>query len=178
LLEDALGLGVRANEHGHIIMSITGLALTGEQEIERLQAAGLPIGTSRPTLTSKNNKGYDKCHRLDNGRAYQVVIVPGKEVKNNQTIAEVEKYVAGFGYQKPLAGVVPRICEAVSSGMMEQMGFWYIAALHDPIIDSEGNPNVLYMHRCDDGQWVRAYYASPGVQWDDSGAFVFLAPAS
>jgi len=167
------------NEHGHIVISITGLALTGEQEIQRLSDAGFRTSDyAKSCLTSKKKDGYDKLHQLEDGRAYQLVIVPGKEVEKNRTTAELRKYAAGFGYEQPLAGVVPRIRETVSDKMMEKMGFWYIVALHDPITDSDGDPSVLDADRRDDGQWVRASWDYPDSQWSDDGAFAFVVPAS
>lgn len=99
----------KRNKHGHIIISITGLALTGGQEIQRLSDTGFRISDwAKSCLTSKKEDGYGKCHQLEDGREYQLVIVPGKEVKQNRTTAELRKYAAGFGYKQPLAGVVPR----------------------------------------------------------------------
>lgn len=169
----------KRNEHGHIVISITGLALTGEQEIERLTAKGFRFGGyARSCLTSKKKDGYDKSHRLEDGCEYQLVIIPGKEVEQNRTTSELRKYAAGFGYEQPLAGVVPRIRETVSDKMMEEIGFWYITALHDPITDSDGDPLVLDARRVDGGQWVAARWVDPGGRWGGSGAFAFLVPAS
>jgi len=169
----------KRNEHGHIIMTITGLALTGEQEIDRLTDAGFRTSDwAKSCLTSKKKDGYDKCHQLEDGREYQLVIVPGKEVEQNRTTAELRKYAAGFGYAQPLAGVIPRIRETVSDEMMKEMEFWYIAALHDPITDSGGDPFVFRASRSGDGQWVRAAWDYPDDQWDDIGAFAFVVPAS
>lgn len=167
------------NKHGHIVISITGLDLTGEKEIERLNTAGFRTSDwAKSCLTFKKKDGYDKCHRLEDKREYQLVIVPGKEVEQNRTTAELRKYAAGFGYQKPLAGMIPRLREAVSDEMMKEMGFWYIAALHDHITDSDGLPRVLGVSRSGGGRWVFARWGNPGSQWSDDGAFTFLVPSS
>lgn len=167
------------NEHGHILISITGLALTGEQEIQRLSEAGFRTSDyAKSCLTSKKKDGYDRCHQLEEGRQYQLIIVPGKEVEKNRTTAELRKYAAGFGYAQPLAGIVPRIRETVSDEMMKEMGFWFIAAFHNPITDSDGFPHLLHAYRSDDGRWVRAPWVRPGNQGYDDGAFAFVVPAS
>ncbi|MCA9361528.1 hypothetical protein KC845_03140 [Candidatus Kaiserbacteria bacterium] len=167
------------NEHGHILISITGLTLTGEQEINRLTDAGFRISDwAKSCLISKKKDGYDKCHRLEEGRQYQLGIVPGKEVEQNRTTAELRKYAAGFGYAQPLAGVVLRIRETVSDKMMEEMGFWYIAALHDPITDSYCVPVALGAYWSGGGRWVSAGQDGPDNQWGDDGAFAFVVPAS
>jgi hypothetical protein len=52
------------NEHGHIVLTITGLDLTGTQEIRRLKDAGFRVSKSMELcLTSEKYGGYDK-HRL------------------------------------------------------------------------------------------------------------------
>jgi hypothetical protein len=39
--------------------------------------------------------------------------------------------------------------------------------------NSDGNPNVLYSNRNDDGQWVNANWDNPDNQWNDNGASAF-----
>ena len=166
------------NEHGHIIISITGFAVTGKQEIERLEAAEFRINNwAKSCLASKKKDGYDKRHRLEYGRAYTVALVPTKDVPGNRTTAEGREHGASFGYEQPLAGVIPRIRETVSDEMMKAMGSWYIAALHEPIADSDGVPRVLGASRRDGGRRVSACGDYPGSQWRDDGALAFLVPA-
>ncbi|MEX0930497.1 MAG: hypothetical protein WDZ79_02335, partial [Candidatus Paceibacterota bacterium] len=70
--------------------------------------------------------------------------------------------------------IVPRIRESVSDKQMEEMGLWYIAALHDPIKDADGDPFVLCADRDGDGRWLNASRARPGRHWRGFGAFAFL----
>jgi hypothetical protein len=44
----------------------------------------------------------------------------------------------------------------------------------EKIHNSDGNPNVLYSNR-NDGSYVNANYDNPDNQWNDNGAFAFLA---
>ncbi|MFT5037064.1 MAG: hypothetical protein ACI9VM_000638 [Candidatus Azotimanducaceae bacterium] len=167
------------NKHGHILFTITGLSLAGQQDIERLTDAGFRISDlAKSCLTSTKQDGYDKCHRLEDGREYKIALVPTKDVGGNRTTAHAREYGTSFGYGRLLAGGVPRIRETVSDEMMEEMGFWYIAALHDPITDSDGRPLVLRVDRDGGGQWVSARWGSLGRQWHGDGAFAFLVPAS
>ncbi len=165
------------NEHGHYIIEVTGLNLTGAEEITRLESAGFRIGDyAKSMLTSTNPDSYDANHRLEDEQVYRVVIVPGKEVKKNRTTANLQAYGSQFGYQKPLAGIQPRIREAVSDKQLKEMGIYYIASLHETINDSDGVPGVLRSLRDDDGQWLRSYWGRPGNGWGDVGAFAFLVP--
>ena len=167
------------NEHGHIVIPITSLALTGKQEIDQLTGKGFRFGDyAKSCLTSKKKDGYDQCHRLEVECKYMLALVPTKDVSGNRTTADGREYGASFGYKQPLAGIVPRIRETVSDEMMKEMGFWYIAALHDPITDSDGDPYVLFADRDGDGQWVLAGWDNPDDQWGGVGAFAFVVPAS
>jgi hypothetical protein len=124
------------NKNGHYIVNVTGLGLSGREEIGRLEEGGFRIGDyARQILLSANSDSYDANHRLEAGCEYTVVIVLGRELTENRTTAGLQLYAVQFGYTKPLAGIVPRLREAVSDRQMEQMdGIWYIAGLHDPII--------------------------------------------
>ena len=58
------------NPHGHLIITVTGLDLTGAQEVERLRAVGCRTGDyARSCLLSTNADSYDQYHRLVAARA-------------------------------------------------------------------------------------------------------------
>lgn len=165
------------NEHGHYIIEVTGLNLTGAEEITRLESAGFRIGDyAKSMLTSTNPDSYDANHRLEDEQVYRVVIVPGKEVKKNRTTANLQAYGSQFGYQKPLAGIQPRIREAVSDKQLKEMGIYYIASLHETINDSDGDPDVLDSNRDVGGRWLDRCWDTPDGEWDGHGAFAFLVP--
>jgi hypothetical protein len=169
------------NEHGHIVFTVTGLDLSGAEEIERLETADFRIGDyARQMLLSTKSDSYDANHRLVAGQKYKVVLLPGKHIARDseRTTSNLRAAGAKFGYSKPLAGVTPRIREAVSDKQMEEMGFVYIAALHEPVAGADGRPDVLDADRDDDGRWLDGSWDDPDGGWDDSGAFAFLLPAS
>lgn len=166
------------NEHGHIVLTLDGLGLTGEQEVKRLEAAGFRVSDwAKLCLTSTN--GYNNNHRLVAGQEYKIALVPTREIERDSdrtTGALRKRGLERYGYEKPRAGIVPRIRELVSDKQMEEMGFWYIAAPHDAIKDSVGDPYVLNASRYDDGRWLRAFWDHPAFRWNDFGAFAFLVP--
>lgn len=170
------------NEHGHVIITVTDLDLTGEQEIERLTAAGYRLSDwAKSCLLSRKADGYDRNHRLENGRAYKIALMPGKEIECDaeRTTENLRKRgIEKYGYKKSFAGIAPRIREVVSDKQLEEMGIWYVAALHDPIKDSDGYPYVLYAGRSVDGRWLDAYWGDPQYRWSGHGAFAFLVSAS
>lgn len=167
------------NEHGHYVVTITGLNLTGKQEATRMKEGGFLVSDyACQILTSINADSYDVNHRLEDGKEYHLVLIPGREIETNRTTANIQEYACGFGYEIPLAGVMPRLRETVSDKQMEQMDIYYIAGLHKPIQDTDGDPDVLNAGRSDGGRWLRTLWDNPDGQWADIGAFVFLAPAS
>lgn len=169
------------NQHGHLIITVTGLDLTGAQEIERLRAAGYRIGEyAESCLLSSASDSYDTNHRLVAGRDYAIALMPTKEIEDwrERTTANLRRRgIERYGYTKPLAGIVPRIRETITDEMMEQMSFWFIGAPHDPIKDFGGDPGVLYADRDGDGRWLDARWDHPGSLWRGGGAVAFFASA-
>jgi len=170
------------NEHGHIVLTVTGLDLTGEQEVERLTAAGFRVNDwAKSCLLSTKEDGYNKAHRLVSRQSYKIALMPMQEIEggvDRTTDAMRKRGIEKYGYEKPLAGIVPRIRESVSDKQMEEMGFWYIAAPHDPIGDSDDGPRVLYANRDINGQSLFTSLDRPGRHWHGDGAFAFFVPAS
>ena len=171
------------NEHGHIIVTVTGLDLTGAQEIERLEAAGYVLSNYfKSCLLSKKKDNYDKNHRLVANQPYKLALMPGKEIERDAdrtTDALRKRGMEKYGYGKPQGGHIPRIRESVSDKQMEEMGgAWYIAGLHDTIEDSDGYPRVLDAHRDGGGRGLDANWVRPGSQWSGSGLFAFPVLAS
>lgn len=165
------------NDHGHYIVEVTGFNLSGVEECARLESLGFRIGDwAKSMLTSTNPDSYDALHRLEDGKVYKVAIIPGKEVKKNRTSANLLAYGQQCGYGKPLAGIQPRIREAVSDKQLEEMGIYYIVSLHELIKDSNGHPDVLGSDRRVDGRWLDGYWGSPDHEWNDNGAFAFVVP--
>ena len=103
------------NKHGHVIVTVTGVNLTGAQEIERLKAAGYNLSDyARSLLLSKKKDGYDLKHRLEEGKIYTFALLPGNAIATNteRTTSNLKKLAITFGYEKPLAGSIFRIREA------------------------------------------------------------------
>jgi hypothetical protein len=162
--------------HGHVILHVSGLDFAGAQEFARLRANGHRVGGwAKSCLLSGASDGYDRLHRLDPGRDYTLALLPAKEIEEELTTESIRGYAfRHFGYKAPPAGVVPRIRELVSDKKMAELGFWYIAALHDSIGDADGDPGQLLVERFLDGGWMDVESQHPGHRWGDDGAFAFL----
>jgi len=170
------------NQNGHVVLTITGLDLTGAAEVDRLKEQKYNVGNlATSCFKSTKADSYDQNHRLVNGQTYRSVLVPGKEVErtSDRTTAGLLAFAERLGYLRPQAGIIPRLRERLTDKQLrEELGLWYIAALHQPIEDADGNPRVLELRRGVDGRFVGAYWDRPEDQWRDDGAFVFLLPAS
>jgi len=170
------------NEHGHILLTVTGLNLTGQQEIEQLAEVGFHTNDwAKSCLLSKKKDGYDKIHRLVSGQQYNVALMPTWEIDNiaERTTENLRKRgIEKYGYSKPLAGIAPLVRKTVSDKQMEKMGFMFIATPHNPIKDSDGTMGVLTAYRFNDERRFVTRCGNFDYQWGDSGAFAFLVPAS
>ena len=169
------------NKNGHVVLTITGLDLTGAAEVDRLKVQKYNVGDmSTSCFKSMQSDGYDLNHRLVNGQIYRIGLVPGEEIEriSDRTTAGLLAFAERLGYLRPQAGIIPRLRERLTDKQLEELGWWYIAALHQPIADADGNPLVLALDRYDVGRHVDAYSGNPDDQWGDDGAFAFLVPAS
>ena len=169
------------NQNGHVVLTINGLDLTGAAEVSRLKDQKYNVGDiATSCFKSTNEDGYDLTHRLVAGQTYRIVLVPGKEIEriNDRTTSGLLAFGERLGYLRPLAGIIPRLRERLTDKQLEELGLWYIVALHQPIADTVGFLLVLGLVRSGAGRHVDAHGDGPGNQWDGGGAFAFLVPAS
>ncbi len=67
-----------------------------------------------------------------------------------------------------------QIREMFTDKEIEEMGLIWIVIMHEPIKDSDGDPNLLNAYRHDDGRWLNAYYDLPDYRWDREYGFTFV----
>ncbi len=165
-----------------ITFTVIGAGLTGAEWITRLETRGHKLYDWARDIITKPD--YDENHRLEVGKEYKVTLVFGKEIRKDfeRTTANLKaKAVQEFGEQS-VAGLKGELAllirEKFTNAELETMGIYYIAVLHEPIIDSGGGASVLDSNRNGGGSYVGAGYDSPGRQWRGSGAFAFLASTS
>ena len=57
---------------------------------------------------------------------------------------------------------------------IEEMGLWYIVAMHEPINNFGGDgPCFLYANRNSGGRWLDAFGGRPNHKWDRDSGFAF-----
>ena len=74
----------------------------------------------------------------------------------------------------PNAEVACLIRENFSDEEIEAMGLVWVAVIHEPIKDSDGDLDLLGVVRGDDGSWLYTDYGNPGHVWDRGGGFAFV----
>ena len=111
-----------------------------------------------------------------NSTRYKLVVIKGDEFDHDPTTDEIRALASERNYLTPPAEVAPLLREFLSDKDLETMGVFWLAVMHEPIIDSDGRPGVLFVNRDHDGRWLSAYWANPNDPWSRYGGWVFLAP--
>ncbi len=111
-----------------------------------------------------------------NGVVYHMVVRPGSKIVSRDRITKkIRAFATAKGWVTPHWEVGPLIRDMFTDEQLEQMGLWYIVAMHDSIVSDDG-PGLLCAYRFDGGRLLRANYGRPGVKWDDLGGFGFVVP--
>ncbi len=146
-------------EHGHEIIEIIGHGFSGAEEIKYLEAKGCEMNWILDShveqlLDEKKYWGspeeYNKKHRLTEGKKYKIVLVLGSEIENNsdRSTENIQELAKKCGYGKPLAGVIPRICEMMLEKwmceLMKELKISSVIAFHDPIKDIYYHQHLLW----------------------------------
>lgn len=130
-----------------ITFTVTGLSITGAEWITRLTAGGHKLSDWARGILSKPD--YDENHRLESGKEYKVTLVFGKEIKkdNDRRTANLKAIAARELGEQSVSGLKGELAllirEKFTNAELEAMSIWYIAVLHEPIVDSVGATGVL-----------------------------------
>lgn len=123
------------NGHGHVVIKVKGLRLRGDEEVDRLTAAGYEVSEQAVKFfcTDEETGSYGADQILKQDHEYTVALVGQR--------SEAEK----AGYHKPLAGLIPRLCEAVSDKVLRHLGVKHILAPHEPVcVDHKSYTEVVF----------------------------------
>ncbi len=165
-------------EDGVIYFSVTSDGTTGEDWITRLERKGFRVGDyAKQVLRSPDFKPTS-------GVSTEVAVLKGTLFDGNDRItkkirARADKLKApsileGRKLVTPNAELACLIREKFTDKEIEQMGLWYIVAMHEPIINDSGSvPRLLFASRDDDGRWLDACNDGPLSRWDRDGGFAF-----
>lgn len=158
-------------ENGVIRFTVVSRGLTGPQWIEHLEKMGRPVGNyAKSVLRSPDFKPT-------NGVTYEVAVLKGEIFKDEDRITQMIRAEADRRkLVKPNAELGCLIREMFTDKEIEEMGLYWIIAMHEPIVDSDGNPRLLGTRRYDSS--LSAFYDEPDDRWYRDGGFAFVSQVS
>ncbi|MCR4322763.1 MAG: hypothetical protein NUV61_01615 [Candidatus Azambacteria bacterium] len=160
-------------EDGVIYFSVTSDGTTGEDWIGRLEGNGFRVGDyAKQVLCSPDFKPT-------NG-VTEIAVLRGMLFADNERITKkIRAYAEAFKtpdkrkLSKPNAEIACLVREKFTDKEIEEMGLWYIVAMHEPLSDSDGDPDLLGASRYGGGRWLDACYDRPDSRWRRDGGFAF-----
>ncbi len=123
---------------------------------------------------------FDENHRYPAGTKLHVVVIRGKQIQKDSE--RTTSNLKALGSQKFGEKAVSELKAELSLMLrlkysnkdLEKMDLVYIGTLSKPIIDSDGDSDVLVLSRHDDKSWVLTDWDNPSDYWFDNGGFAFL----
>lgn len=155
-------------EDGVIYFSVTSDGTTGEGWITRLESKGFRVGDyAKQVLRSPDFKPT-------NGVTIEVAVLKGMLFEDQSRItSKIRAEADKRKLSKPNAELACLIRKKFTDKEIEAMGLRYIVAMHEPINDSDGDPNLLSADRDSGGRWLDAYYGRPDDRWGRDDGFAF-----
>jgi len=155
-------------DDGVIYFTVTSDGTGGPQWIERLERQGFHIGSyGKNVLLSPDFK-------TTSGVATEVAVFKGSLFEDDERITgKIRAEAERRKFEKPNAEVACLIREKFSDEEIKVMGLWWIVIMHEPIKDSDGDPNLLGAYRDGVGRWLGACFGGPGYRWDRGDGFAF-----
>jgi hypothetical protein len=150
---------------GMIYFTVTSNGKSGKEWIEHFEFRRIKMNdrTRRILLKIKASK---------KSTTFQIVVIKGKLNRitlNIRTEADKRKF------EKPNAEVACLIRDMFTDGEINMMGLMWIATMHEPIKDSDGDPIILGTGCYDSDSWLLANLDEPGSEWHREGGFAFVA---
>ena len=156
-------------QDGVIYFSVTSDGTTGEAWIKRLEEKGFRLSDyAKSVLRSPDFKPTS-------GVTTEIAVLKGMLFEDNDRITKKIRAEADRrNLTKPYAEVACLIREKFTDQEIEAMGLWWVVAMHEPIKDSDGDPDLLLTRRSGGGLWLDAYYGMPVRGWVRDYGFAFV----
>lgn len=156
-------------EDGVIYFSVTSDGATGEQWISHLERHGFRVGEyAKQVLRSKDFKPTS-------GVTTEVAVLKGMLFSDNDRItSKIRAEANKRKFKKPNAELACLIRVKFTDDEIKAMGLARTVAMHEPIKDFDGGPDVLGASRDGGGRWLDAYDDDrPGLGWGREIGFAF-----
>lgn len=159
-------------ENPSAIFTVTSDGRTGEDFIRDLKQADYRVGDWAADVMRRQPAFVTTA-----GVTYRLGVIKGEEFSDSErTTKNIRAEAARRGWFTPPAEVAPLLRESVSDEDIEHMELTWLVVMHEPIIDSGGDANLLNLYRLDDGRWLNTVYVQPVDRWNREDGFVFLLP--
>ncbi|NTU66476.1 MAG: hypothetical protein HGB08_00975 [Candidatus Moranbacteria bacterium] len=143
---------------------------TGPQWIDRLEGKGFRLSKwAKDVLNSEDFKPTS-------GVICEIAVLKGMLWNDNKRIIKnIRADADNRKLTKPSAEVACMIREMFSDDEIEAMGLFFVVTMHEPIIDSDGGPDLLYARRDGGGRWMHTACVGPDYEWRCGYGFAFVA---
>lgn len=155
-------------QDGVIYFSVTSNGMTGPQWIEHFEKKGVRLSKwAKDVLLSPDFKPT-------NGMTTEVAVLKGMLFEDNERVtSKIRAEANKRKLTKPEAELGCLIRDMFTDEEIEAMGLMWIAAFHEPIKDSDGDPDSLSANRHGDGHWLDAYCDKPDYRWNRDNGVAF-----
>lgn len=158
-------------QNGVITFSVTSNGRTGEEWIIYFDANGIKL--TRWAKDALRSSAFQPT----NGITMNIAILKGELFTDeNRVTSFIQAEADKRKLTKPNAEVACLIRDMFTNQEIKEMGLKWIVAMHEPIEDSDRNPNFLGTGRLGDGPWLSTDFVKPGHGWSRVNGFVFAAP--
>jgi hypothetical protein len=150
------------------LLPFTSDGTTGEEWIELLLKADRKVSDRAKEILRSSD------FHPTSGITTEVVVLKGMLFSDDDRITKnIRAKAAELNLTVPNAEAACFIRLMFTDKELETMGLWWIAVMHEPIADSDGNPRLLLADRDDDDAWLSTSYDSPAFWWDGVIGFAF-----
>ncbi|MBU2229151.1 hypothetical protein KJ810_01965 [Patescibacteria group bacterium] len=157
-------------QDGVSYFSVTSDGKTGPEWIVHLEAKGDRVSDYAKSLLCSSN------FQPTSGVTYNIAVLQGKLFNDrNRITKKILKSAKERQLTTPNAEVACLIRDKFTDQEIEAMGLVWIITMHEPIKDSDGDPNLLCVPRLSDGRWLDAFYGHPDRGWYRDSGFAFVA---
>ncbi len=152
---------------GIIYFSVTSNGKTGQEWMDYFKTKKIVVGDWAKQLLESPD------FQPTNGVTTEIAVLKGMLFNDSDRVTKnIRNEADRRGWSKPNAEVACLIRDMFTDEELKTMGLYWIVVMHEPILDSGGNPNLFSADRSD-GSYLGAYYGKPDDRWNPDNGFAF-----
>lgn len=156
-------------QDGVIYLCVTSDGTTGPEWIKRLEKKGFRLSDSAKSVLRSPDFKPTK------GVTTEIAILKDMLFEDRDRItSNIRDLATQRKLTTPNAEVACLIRENFSDEDIKAMGLIWIVIMHEPIKDSDGDPDLLDARRNGDGRWLNASCGKPDDGWLRESGFGFV----